>query len=299
MEDQLIKAVAYDGQVRLSSLVATHMVQEGCQRHDTWSTASAALGRSLMGGALLASDIKDDAIITLKIMGNGPVGKILVTANGKGEVKGYLDQPHVSLEENSKGKLDVKGAVGEEGSLTVIKDLGLKEPFSGQVPLVSGELAEDLTYYLAVSEQIPSAVGLGVLVNPDESIQAAGGWMIQMMPGATEETIQAVEEAVQSLPHVTQLIEEGMDASQIANRLLPQGDVKILDTRTVTFQCSCSKERFSKGLISLGEKGIQQLIDEDGQAEAVCHFCNEKYAYNRQELEDLLALSRSSSDKKK
>ena len=182
MKDYLVKAVCFDGEIRAYAVRATQTVAQAQQRHDTWSASSAALGRTMVAALMLGATVKGEDIITTKVQGNGPVKSIVVTANGSGQVKGYIQQPHVSLPLNEQGKIDVRGAVGSEGILSVIKDLGMKEPFSGQVPLVSGELGEDFTYYMANSEQVPSSIGLSVLVNPDESIKAAGGFMIQVMP---------------------------------------------------------------------------------------------------------------------
>lgn len=196
MGDYLVKALAYGGYVRAYAVNATATVAEAQRRHDTWNTASAALGRSLVGALLLGATLKGDDKMTVKIQGDGPAGAIIIDSNGKGDVKGYIQNPHISLPSNDKGKIDVRGAVGTSGVLTVIKDLGLKEPFSGQTPIVSGELGEDFTYYLAVSEQIPSAVGLSVLVDTDDTIKTAGGFMLQVMPGASEEVIDGLEECL-------------------------------------------------------------------------------------------------------
>lgn len=284
MLDKLVKAVALDGQVRISAVDATGVVREAQNKHDTWSASSAALGRTLVGTLLLGSDIKDDARISVQISGDGPAGKIITAVDGKGHVKGYVQNPHVSLEANDKGKIDVRGAVGTTGVFKVTKDLGLKEPFSGQVPIVSGEIAEDFTYYLAYSEQTPSAVALGVLVDTDETIINAGGWMLQLMPGATEETIVAVEQAIADIPQVTQLLSEGDTPTDMINRLFGEENVKFLDERDVAFQCDCSKERFAAGLATLHGDEITAMIEEDGGAEIVCQFCNNHYHFSADDL---------------
>ncbi|MGX7030530.1 Hsp33 family molecular chaperone HslO [Vagococcus zengguangii] len=289
MTDYLIKALAFDGQIRAFAVNATETVSEAQRRHDTWHSASAALGRSLVGGLLLGSQLKGEDKLTVKIEGNGPGGLIMVDANGKGEVKGYITNPHVALPLNEKGKIDVRGVVGTEGSLTVIKDLGMKEPFSGQVPLVSGELGEDFTYYLANSEQVPSAVGLSVLVDTDDSIIASGGFMIQVMPGATEETLDEIERRLAEIPFVSRLIEQGEKPEEILNRLLGEENLQILDKMDVGFNCHCSKERFSGMLMTLGVADLKEIIEEDHGAETVCHFCNNKYHFSEDDLNELVA----------
>ncbi|AMB99162.1 molecular chaperone Hsp33 [Aerococcus urinaehominis] len=288
MPDTLYKALAFDGQIRATAVVATDTVREAQTRHDSWSASTAAMGRTIAGTLLLASNIKDDAKMTVQISGDGPAGKIVATADGQGHVKAYVDQPHVSLEPNAQGKIDVRGAVGQNGSLSVIKDLGLGEPFQGQVPLISGELAEDFTYYLTVSEQTPSAVGLGVLVDTDETVINAGGWMVQVMPGATEETISQLEIAVAQMPQLTELLSDGYGPAQVLYQLLGEDNVQLLEESPVSFHCECSKERFAAGLATLNSQDIQDMIDEDGGAEAVCHFCNEKYFYDEADLKAIM-----------
>lgn len=294
MGDYLVKALAYDGEVRAYAVRTTDTVSEAQRRHDTWATASAALGRSMTASVMMGSMLKGNAKLTVKIDGDGPIGHILVDTNSEGEVRGYVANPKVDFPVNAKGKLDVRRAVGTNGTLTVVKDIGLKEKFSGQVPLVSGEIGEDFTYYFVNSEQVPSAVGVGVLVNPDHSISAAGGFILQMMPGATEKTISEVEKNLQKVRAVSTLIQEGMSPEEILYELLGKENVEILDKRPVRFQCTCSKERFSNALISLGVDELQEMIDEDGKAEAQCHFCNEKYQFSREELEKLLAEAKKS-----
>lgn len=289
MSDYLLKSVCYDGQIRVFTIDATETVAEAQRRHDTWSASSAALGRTMVGALLLGATVKGDEKLTVKIEGNGPTGHIVADSNGKGTVKGYIANPKVSLPLNEKGKIDVRGAVGTEGTLTITKDLGLKEAFSGQVPLISGELAEDFTYYMATSEQTPSAFGLSVLVDTDESIKAAGGFMIQVMPGATDETITAIEKAIENIPMVSRLMENGETPERILDRLVGEGNAKVLDKMPISFECDCSKDRFAGAIVSLGKKEIDEMITEDHGAEAVCHFCGNKYHYSEQELEDLKA----------
>ncbi|MGG5359544.1 MULTISPECIES: Hsp33 family molecular chaperone HslO [unclassified Enterococcus] len=287
MKDYLVKALAHNGYVRAYAVQATETVAEAQRRHDTWNTSSAALGRTLIGTLLLGSTLKGDDKLTVRIQGDGPAGGIVADANGKGEVKGYIKNPHLSLPLNPQGKLDVRGAVGTSGMFTVTKDLGLKEPFSGQSPIVSGELGEDFTYYLAVSEQIPSAVGLSVLVNTDDTIKTAGGFMIQIMPGADEETITKIEEQLKETPRVSSLLDEGQTPEEILKGLLGTDELTILEKMPVQFKCDCSKEKFSEAIIALGAEEIQAIIDEDHGAEAVCAFCNNKYQYNEEDLLEL------------
>lgn len=287
MTDKLIKALAYDNEIRVYVADTTEMVAEAQRRHQSWSTATAALGRAMIGTTLLGATLKGNDKITVRIEGNGPVGYLLVDSNGKGETKGYIHNPEVNLPLNEKGKLDVRGAVGTEGMLTVSKDLGMKAPFVGQVPLVSGELGEDFTYYMANSEQVPSAVGVSVLVNPDETVKAAGGFMIQVLPNAKEETIKKIETVIAELPLVSRLMEQGETPDQILERLVGKNNYKLLETSQVEFKCDCSKERFGDAIVSLGVDEIQNMIDEDHGAEAVCHFCRTKYQYTEQDLKQL------------
>jgi molecular chaperone Hsp33 len=287
MSDKLIKALGFENEIRIYVVDATNMVSEGQNRHDSWSASTAALGRAMIGTTLLGATLKGKDKLTVRIEGNGPAGHIIVDSNAVGETKGYIRNPKVSLDLNEKGKIDVRGAVGTEGLLTVSKDLGMKEPFVGQVPLVSGELGEDFTYYMANSEQVPSAIGVSVLVNPDESVKAAGGFMIQVLPNAKEETIEKIEQTIAELPLVSRLMENGETPEQILDRLVGAGNAHIIDEMPVTFKCDCSKERFSEAIVTLGEQEIQEMIEEDHGAEAVCHFCRTKYQFNEEELKEL------------
>ena len=293
MSDYLVKSICYDGQIRVYTIDATETVREAQKRHDTWSASSAALGRTMIGGLLLGATLKGKEKITVKVEGNGPTGHIIVDSNSKGEVKGYIANPKVSLPLNEAGKIDVRGAVGTEGSLTVTKDLGMKDTFSGQVPLVSGELGEDFTYYMANSEQTPSAFGLSVLVDTDDSIKTAGGFMIQVMPGASDETITKLEQSIASIPMVSQLMENGEKPEEILERLVGEGNSKILEKSPISFNCDCSKDRFSRAIIALGSKEIDDMITEDQGAEASCHFCGNHYHYSVEELEALKESSNS------
>lgn len=291
MADYLVKSVAGNEMFRAYAVNATDIVAEAQRRHDTWSAASAALGRSLVGTLLLASSVlKGDEQLTVKINGDGPVGGIVIDGNAKGTVKGYLQNPHVHLPLNDKHKIDVKAAVGSNGFLAVTKSQGVGEPFTGQVPLVSGELGEDFTYYLAQSEQIPSAVGLSVFVNDDNTIGVAGGFLVQVLPNATDDAISSLESKLKELPLVSQLLREGKTPEAILD-LLFDGDVKILDKMPVKFECDCSKERFAESLMALPKHEVQAMIDEDQGAEAVCHFCGDKYQFSVAELQAVLSRS--------
>ncbi|USK70384.1 Hsp33 family molecular chaperone HslO [Peribacillus asahii] len=289
MKDYLVKALGYNGQVRAYAVSTTETVGEAQRRHYTWPTASAALGRAMTAGLMMGAMLKGEEKLTIKIEGGGPIGAILVDSNAKGEVRGYVTNPHVHFDLNEHGKLDVRRAVGTDGMLTIVKDIGLRDHFTGQVPIVSGELGEDFTYYFATSEQVPSSVGVGVLVNPDNSIQTAGGFIIQLMPGTDDSTITKIENRLQSIPPVSKMIQAGLTPEEILDQLLGEGNVKVLEKMPVSFQCQCSRERISNALISLGKAEIQDIIEEEGKAEAQCHFCNEQYQFSKEELEELAA----------
>lgn len=287
MKDYLVKALAYDGNIRAYAVRTTETVREAQRRHETWRTASAALGRAMTAGVMMGAMLKGDEKLTIKIDGGGPLGPILVDSNAKGEVRGYVTNPQVDFESNENGKLEVGRAVGTDGLLSIVKDVGLRDFFSGQVPLVSGELGEDFTYYFATSEQVPSSVGVGVLVNGDDTIFAAGGFIFQLMPGIKDEIITKMEERIKTIEPVSTLIERGLTPEDILDELFGKENVKILETMPVGFQCQCSKERFADAIVGLGSMEITAMIEEDGQAEAHCHFCNEKYLFTREELEEL------------
>lgn len=287
MTDYLIKAIAFNNQVRAYAAKTTETIAEAQRRHQTWPTASAALGRSMTAGVMLGSMLKGDAKLTIKVEGGGPIGVIIVDSNSKGEVRGYVTNPQTHFELNKMGKLDVARAVGTEGNLTIVKDLGLKEHFSGQVPIVSGELGEDFTYYLVTSEQVPSSVGVGVLVNPDNSILASGGFIIQLLPGTDDETITEIENRLGAMEPISKLIQRGLTPEEILDEVLGKGNVKVLEKQSIAFKCQCSKERIENAIVSLGPEEIQSMIDEEGQAEAQCHFCNEVYLLTKEDLEEL------------
>ncbi|MGP4109160.1 Hsp33 family molecular chaperone HslO [Virgibacillus sp. L01] len=287
MKDYLVKATTYNGMVRAYAATSTNTVEEARRRQDTWATASAALGRTITVTAMMGAMLKGEDSITVKVEGDGPLGVMVADGNANGEVRGYVTNPHVDFDLNAQGKLDVARAVGKQGNLSVVKDLGLKENFTGQVPITSGEISEDFTYYFANSEQVPSAVGAGVLVNPDHTILASGGFIIQVMPGADEEMITRLEEKIQSFPAISKLIKEGNSPEQILERLFVDQEVNIHEQYPFSFQCKCSKDRLQQAVIGLGSEEIQNMIDEDKGAEATCHFCNEVYHFSEQELETL------------
>lgn len=295
MSDYLIKALAFNGTIRAYAVRTTDTVAEAQRRHDIWPTTTAALGRTMTAGVMMGAMVKGEDKLTIKIEGNGPIGPMIVDANGHGEVRGYVTNPHVHFDLNDGGKLDVRRAVGTEGMLTVVKDLGLREFFTGQVPLVSGEIAEDFTEYFVVSEQTPSAVSLGVLVNPDKTVKAAGGLTIQVMPGATDETITLLEQHIAQMEPISTMIDRGLSPEEVLNEVLGAENVEILSKIDVSFSCNCSRERFSNAIIGLGTKEIRDMIDEDGRAEASCHFCLESYIYSKKDLEGFIDEIRAQS----
>ena len=288
MEDYLVRAIAANGQVRAFAAYTKNTVETARQAHNTSPVVTAGLGRLLTAGAMMGSMMKGDRdVLTIKAEGSGPVGHYLVTADSKGNVKGYAANPNVILPANAAGKLDVGGSLGV-GLLTVIKDLGLKEPYTGTCELVSGEIAEDLTYYFASSEQTPSSVGLGVLMTKDNTVNVAGGFIIQLMPDATEETISIVEEKISTIKSVTSMLENGLDPEGIINLILGGLDPEILDKMPVRFYCNCSKERLSKALIAIGRKELDNIIEENEPIEVKCHFCNKAYNFTVDELKKLV-----------
>lgn len=287
--DYLVKAITKDGSLRAFAINATNTVKTAQKIHDTWSASSAALGRTIVGSGLLAAaELKDDQHLTVRVAGDGPVGGIIVDADAQGHLRGYIQNPHVNLPLNNKGKIDVQRAVGKNGSLSVTKDLGLKQPFTGQVPLISGELGEDFTYYLAKSEQIPSAVGLSVFVNADNTIGVAGGFLVQALPGATDAELTKLEKTIKELPLVSQLLREGNTPEQILERIFGTDQLKFLGTEAITYHCNCSKEHFADLLATLSDKELNSMINDDHGAEVTCKFCGKHYRYSEAELRDIL-----------
>lgn len=288
MEDYIIRATAANSQLRAFAIYSRNMVEEARRRHNTSPVATAALGRLLSAGAMMGTMMKgEDDLLTIKFEGDGPMGTLLVTADSKARVKGYVNNPDVMLPPNSVGKLDVGGAVGK-GILTVIRDIGMKEPYNGTCEIVSGEIAEDLTYYFASSEQVPSAVALGVLMEHDNTVKQAGGFIIQAMPFASEEIIDKLEEKLANITSVTSMLEKGMTPEDILEELLGEFGLDINEKVDTSFSCNCSKERVEKALISIGKKELQSMIDDGQPIELKCHFCNEAYNFSVNELKKIL-----------
>lgn len=288
MSDYIVRGIAADGQIRAFAAVTTQTVETAREDHNTSPVATAALGRLLTAAGMMGAMMKGEKdVLTLQIKADGPLGGITVTADSQGNVKGYVGNPQVLLHANAKGKLDVAKAVGQ-GFLNVIKDMGLKEPYSGQTMLQTGEIAEDLTYYFATSEQVPSSVGLGVLMERDNTVRQAGGFIVQLMPFAQEETIAKLEANLSKITSVTALLDQGDGPEDLLKRLLGNLDLEITDHLPVRFHCSCSKERVEKALISIGSKELQEMIDEGKPVELNCHFCNTNYSFTVEELKKIL-----------
>lgn len=282
----LIRATALGGKVRAFAANTTGILEELRSRHQTSPVATAALGRTLTAGAMMGAMLKGEEKLTIQIKGDGPIGQVVVDANANGDLRGYVDDPAVELPLNENGKLDVAGVVGTEGFIYIIKDLGLKEPYRGSTPIVSGELGEDFTYYFAKSEQTPSAVALGVLVDTDRTVKTAGGFIIQLMPGMADEEIEELETRLAQLPSITAMLDEGKSLEAILIELLE--DVEVRERMDLRFKCKCSQERVEQTLISLGRQELEELLDEQGQAEIVCHFCNETYRFEEKQLQALI-----------
>ncbi len=291
MADTLVRGNSTDGAIRVFAAITTELVNEAHKIHQTYPVASAALGRLLSGAVLMsAAGLKNDTdSLTLQVNGDGPLGRLVAVADSSLNVRGYVGNPYAELPLNKKGKIDVGGGVGR-GDLSVIRDLSMKEPYIGRTPLVTGEIAEDLTYYYAKSEQIPTAIALGVLVDTDLSIKAAGGFMIQLMPEATDETAKRLEEIIGTLPSVTDMITSSMSAMDIAFRAT-DGFSMLIENKAAHphYRCTCSKERMKRALVSIGAEEIEDIIKEQGQAEMCCQFCSNKYLFGKEELEALLS----------
>ena len=289
MKGILKRYLSANGAVVCSVLDGTEMIAEMERIHHPSAVVTAALGRLSMAASLIGYDLKNiDDTVTVRLDGGGPAGILLAVADYHGNVKSYADNNIVELPLNSQGKLDVAGAVGTEGTLYIIKDLGLKEPYAGQIALVSGEIAEDITQYFASSEQIPSACGLGVLVNPDLTVAKAGGYLIQLLPFAPEETIAQLEKNLSGITSITALLEAGLTADDIAARLMNGLDADLLDESTPAYCCDCSRERTEKMLRSLDNKTLQEMADEMPEIEVCCHFCNNKYVFTPDEVRGMM-----------
>ena len=286
--DYIVRATAANSQIRAFAATTREMVETARSSHTTSPVATAALGRLLTAGAMMGSMMKGEKdVLTLQMMGSGPIGGITVTADSRANVKGYVKNPDVMLPPNAQGKLDVGGAIGI-GILNVIKDLGMKEPYAGQVELKTGEIGDDLTYYFAVSEQVPSSVGLGVLMEKDNTVRQAGGFIIQLMPFTSDEVVDKLEAKLANVKSVTSMLDKGMTPEQILEELLGEFGLEITDTMPTQFHCDCSKERIEKALISIGKKDLKEMIRDGEDIEVNCHFCNKKYKVTVDELVTLL-----------
>ena len=288
MSDGIIRALAYDGQVRVSAVICTDAVETARQCHDAFPTAIAALGRTMASTLLLSWGLKGEGHITLRIFGDGPLGGIIVTGDAEGNVKGYVQEPQTDLPLNSRGKLDVGGAIGT-GDLYISKDIGLKEPYTGSVPLVTGEIGDDVASYLMTSEQTPSVVSVGVLVNADYTVAAAGGIILQAMPNCDEAVLDDLEARLQGVRPVSTLINEGAGIADIIRNYLPGVEVQLLEENPVQWHCNCSRDRISGLLKSIGVEELEDMIENDGETEVTCHFCSTRYHFDRSELEEILA----------
>lgn len=292
MQDYIIRATAADCQIRAFAATTKELTEYASQVHNTSPVATAALGRLLTAASMMGTMMKGEKdLLTLQIKCNGPIGGLTVTANAMAQVKGYVNCPQVMLPPSKKGKLDVGGAV-DLGILNVIKDMGMKEPYVGQTHLVSGEIAEDLTYYFATSEQVPSSVALGVLMNKDNTVKCAGGFIVQLMPFAEEKVIAALEAKISGLSGITDLLDKNMTPEDILEYMLGDLGLEINDTTPTAFQCNCSKERIEKAIISIGKKDIQEMIEDKKPIEVNCHFCNTNYIFEVEELKEILKKSR-------
>ena len=281
---ELVRMISVDGTLTIMAVDSTDIINKMEQIHQTSAVTSAALGRLLTAASMMGAVLKGkDNSITLRISGDGPAGSVIAVSDYEGNVRGYVANPVVEIPLNDKGKLDVSGAIGENGTLTVMKDLGLKEPYIGQVPLVTGEIAEDITSYYATSEQTPTVCALGVLVNPDLSIKAAGGFIIQLLPTAMDDTIDMVEECIKDIPSVTQMLTEGMSPEEICRRVLKTFELDFLDSSAPEYKCNCSKDRVAKALLTLGKDELKEMAG-DPVTEVSCHFCDKKYRFTPAEI---------------
>lgn len=288
LQDYLAIGTAGQGMIRAFAARTTNLVEEARHRHGTLPIGTAALGRVLSAAALLSANMKGGDLLTVRVLGDGPLGAVVCSVDAAGNLRGYVQNPEVDLPAKSNSKLDVGGAVGKDGFIYVTRDIGLKEPYTGSYPLVSGEIGDDLAAYFAKSEQIPTVVSLGVLVDTDCSVQSAGGFFIQLMPGADEEITEKLEGLISCVMPVSQMIAAGRSPEEILGDLLGTLQFKLLETRSLAFKCRCSKEKLEAILISLGADEIEGIIEEQGSAEVKCHFCAETYNFNKLELENLL-----------
>ena len=294
MRDEIVRAMTKDGYVKAVAVTGRDVVERARQMHTLPPMATAALGRALMGTSMLGDMLKTDkGSVTMQIKGGGPLGTILAVSDHEGNVRGYVQNPNVDIIEKYEGKLDVGAAVGgehvEAGTLTIIKDIGMKEPYVGTIGLWSGEIADDLAMYFVESEQIPTVCALGVLLEKDQSVNTAGGYIIQLLPGASEEIIEKIEAGVHRVGAVSSAFESGMDAEGIIRAVLSDFEVEVLEKRPVEYRCYCSRDRVTRALISMGRGEMESLIEEQGEADLTCQFCDAVYHYSKEELEELLA----------
>ncbi len=287
--DELVRVIAKDAPVKAMAITGTALVERARQIHDTWPVATAALGRLLMAASMMGDMLKaEDGSVTLRIRGGGPLGTVTAVSDSEGNVRGYVQNPAVDVPRKAHAKLDVGAAVGCEGELTVIKDVGMKEPYVGSVQLVGGEIAEDIAAYFVESEQIPTACALGVLVAPDQTVQAAGGYLIQLLPGADEGVISAIERGIGKVGAVSAALDAGASALELLRAVLSEFELEVLETSPVEYRCYCSEERVSRALISMGREELTSLIEEQGGAELTCQFCDRVYQFSKEDLENLL-----------
>ena len=288
MSDYIVRATAANNQIRAFAATTKETVEAARQAHNTSPVATAALGRLLTGGAMMGSMMKNDSdMLTIQIKGDGPIGGLTVTADSKGNVKGYVEHPEIMLPPNAQGKLDVAGALGI-GLISVIKDMGLKEPYVGQTILQTSEIAEDLTYYFATSEQVPSSVGLGVLMEHDNTVKQAGGFIVQLMPFVDDDVVDRLEANIKKISSVTSMLDKGMTPEEILEEVLDGFEVEVKDTMPAQFYCNCTKERVEKAIISIGKKDIQEMIEDGKPIEVNCHFCGKSYEFSVEELKTLI-----------
>ena len=289
MTNEIVRGITGDGLVKAVAVTGQGIVERARNIHKLLPMGTAALGRALMGASMMGDMLKEErGAVTLQIKGGGPLGTILAVSDHEGNVRGYVQNPQVELMELHPGKLDVGRAVGTDGTLTVMKDIGLKEPYVGSIGLFSGEIADDLAMYFVESEQIPTACALGVLVGLDQSVTAAGGYLIQLLPGASEEMIAKIEAGVRGVSSVSHALARGMDGEGLLRAVLKDFDLEVLEKHPVEYRCYCSRDRVSRALISMGKKDLSELIEEQGRAELTCQFCDQVYQFSREELEALL-----------
>lgn len=287
--DQLVRVIAKDAPIKAMAISGTSLVERARQIHDTWPVATAALGRLLMAASMMGNMLKEqDGSVTLRVKGDGPLGTVLAVSDNMGNVRGYVENPAVDVPRKSHAKLDVGSAVGPGGTLTVVKDLGLKEPYVGSIQLISGEIAEDIAAYFVESEQIPTACALGVLISPDQTVRAAGGYLIQLLPGADESVISAIERGVARVGAVSAQLDRGLGPVELLQDVLSDFQLEMLETSPVEYRCYCSRERVSRALISVGASELKSLIQEQGSTDLTCQFCDKVYHFTREDLGSLL-----------